>query len=918
MSNFTLKKYQKNALSVISDFLVDCRETGDIPSAYKRSLIKQKQGSDNFTPAPYREYSFESVPYFCIRIPTGGGKTILGTYTVTTASKAYLEKDYPIALWLVPTITIQKQTVDALRSNPNYRQHLDSCFKNDVIILDIDDVHQIRPQDIGNKAIIVVSTLANPRVSKTNERKIYSYHEDFEPHFAKITPAHPEYNKLDVITDKDLKKKSGLTEDDLGKVKCSFINILTLCNPIIIVDEAHNARTELTLKSLQRVNPAAIIEFTATPNTTTTNGSNVLFHVSASELKNEEMIKLPIMLTEHTNGWEEAVQDAILTRNRLEICANKEQAHTGQYIRPIVLFQAENKDGDVTVDVLANHLQEEHNIDVENEVAIVTGNQRQLDGIDLFSPECCIKYVITIEALKEGWDCSFAYVFCSVKSNNSTTAAEQLLGRVLRMPYAKNRVMSELNRAYAHLATPTFAAAAAQMKDQLISMGFEQMEVDSYLRQMDGQGSLFGNENEENSGNTAAKKNTKQPQAPTFRTEIKGEFDSSGLSDQDKRSVEIETSKDGRTVAKVVGKVTPTVKKAIQKVSVATAQEIDEQANSHNKSVQAALSPSQRGIAFKSMPQLCIMFEDELEVAENEAMFDAHNWSILDYDDTLDFQINETTKTFSVGINNGNKVTYKTADKNESMNLNLASTEVTEDDLVKFIDGEVRQSDVLQSHMRQFIKLIVKNILQSPNMTLTTLVRHKYPLCKAILSLIGSIREQARKDGYQQTLFADDAQVETSYDLPFDFLPDHDPARPPFYSGRYEFQKHYYPNIEDLKEVPPQQKDHEFHCAQYIDMMQEVKHWVRNPVDRSSAFRLPKPDGRYFYPDFIAELKDGRFLVVEYKGEGYKTTDDSKVKEDIGKLWASKHPDCIFVLVSLKDKKNQSIDQQIQKALNSK
>ena len=98
-------------------------------------------------------------------------------------------------------------------------------------------------------------------------------------------------------------------------------------------------------------------------------------------------------------------------------------------------------------------------------------------------------------------------------------------------------------------------------------------------------------------------------------------------------------------------------------------------------------------------------------------------------------------------------------------------------------------------------------------------------------------------------------------------------------------------------------------------MMQEVKHWVRNPVDRSSAFRLPKPDGRYFYPDFIAELKDGRFLVVEYKGDGYKTTDDSKVKEDIGKLWASKHPDCIFVLVSLKDKKNQSIDQQIQKAL---
>ena len=75
----------------------------------------------------------------------------------------------------------------------------------------------------------------------------------------------------------------------------------------------------------------------------------------------------------------------------------------------------------------------------ESKIAIATGDQRELDGIDLFDRTCPIEYVITIEALKEGWDCSFAYIFCSVSRIQSATDVEQLLGRVLRMPYAKQR-----------------------------------------------------------------------------------------------------------------------------------------------------------------------------------------------------------------------------------------------------------------------------------------------------------------------------------------------------------------------------------------------------------------------------------------------------------------------------------------------
>lgn len=51
------------------------------------------------------------------------------------------------------------------------------------------------------------------------------------------------------------------------------------------------------------------------------------------------------------------------------------------------------------------------------------------------------------------------------------------------------------------------------------------------------------------------------------------------------------------------------------------------------------------------------------------------------------------------------------------------------------------------------------------------------------------------------------------------------------------------------------------------------------------AFWLPTATD-YFYPDFVAELNDGRLLIVEYKGDGYATNDDSREKRLVGERWA--------------------------------
>lgn len=115
----------------------------------------------------------------------------------------------------------------------------------------------------------------------------------------------------------------------------SFVNLCHVFRPFIIIDEAHNARSKLSFDTLARLSPLGILEFTATPDTSSASGSNVLHEATATELKAERMIKLPIVLAEHSS-WATTVAAAIRTRNSLEEAAKA----TGDSVRPITLYQA--------------------------------------------------------------------------------------------------------------------------------------------------------------------------------------------------------------------------------------------------------------------------------------------------------------------------------------------------------------------------------------------------------------------------------------------------------------------------------------------------------------------------------------------------------------------------------------------------
>ncbi|MDD4888258.1 MAG: DEAD/DEAH box helicase family protein, partial [Thiomonas sp.] len=330
----TLKTYQQQALDALTAFLQRCRSQ-PVATAFAATLAGQERA------VPYQPI-FGDTPAVCLRIPTGGGKTLLAAHCIAVTSRTLLDTDAPVALWLTPSDTIRTQTLDALANVRHpYRQALAHSFGDRVQVCDLDSLQTISPQDVGKAAIVVVATIQSFNVSNTAQRNVYAFFEELAPHFDNLPPHFTQ--GLEKVTPADLVSQPYLTEKDVGRVKYSVANWLHLQRPVVIVDEAHNNRTERFFQTLGRVNPSCIIELTATP----VPGNNVLHHVSAQELKAEQMIKLPIVLAEHPQGWRDCVADAIRTRDQLETTAQTEP----DYIRPIVLIQAAPRGNEATVDV---------------------------------------------------------------------------------------------------------------------------------------------------------------------------------------------------------------------------------------------------------------------------------------------------------------------------------------------------------------------------------------------------------------------------------------------------------------------------------------------------------------------------------------------------------------------------------------
>lgn len=868
MSNVQLKTYQKETLKSLKTYLTQARFMG-AKAAYdahtKPNVINRM--SYQALPTPQ-----ENVPYVCLRLPTGGGKTLLSAHSVRIASETYLERDFPLVLWLVPSNTIRQQTLETLKTagNPNY-ETLRTAFDGQFMVLDITDFEQLRPQDISGKAVIVVGTVQAIKTeeSNTDSRKVYAHNESLESHFGKIPAGFTSYDKT-------------AEGADTGKTRYSFVNLMRMHRPLVLVDEAHNNATKLGFEVFQRINAACVIEFTATP----ASNSNILHRVSAMELKKEEMIKLPIVLTEHQT-WEAAVRDSILTRKRLEALCQQED----RYIRPIVLFQAENQGQENTWQVLKKHLISNENI-LENKIAIVTGEQRELDGINLLDPACPIDFIITVQALKEGWDCSFAYVFCSLASIHSAKDVEQILGRVLRMPYAKRRSHEDLNCAYAHVSSTSWPNALKQLYDRLVDkMGFEEEEVDNSIETR--QPSL--NLSDHASFNGAFR--TPEPMVLQLRENA----DMGCFSEADRQAFIIEET-DGGIVAKVVGTLsTEAQEKLVKCVSLENQAAAKITLQVQQATLQRAVAPVNRGEKFV-IPQLCLRIDGELEVPDDGVFLYAGNWQLTGHAELTknEFSLQTDGTTFAIDIEDG-KLRHQFVAQTKQLDLDLVDTGWTVNHLSQWLDKRLRQDDIPQPQMLEFIRRTIIWLESKRNIPLTALTRARFILHKVLDSKIRQLRQQAKKSGYQLLLFAPEARPEVSVEKSISFeSKSYYPQR--FYRGALHPQKHFYAEIGEMN-------GEEIECAKAIEMHPKIKYWVRNLERDPCAFRLPTSTD-YFYPDFVAILNDERVLVVEYKGEHLRNADTAE-KENIGTVWANKSNGKGLFLMAWTIENGMNLQQQI-------
>ena len=871
-----LKKYQQNSLNVLQSFFEKCRITGHI-EAFKQ-ITCESEIADRLVNLKNSYTAWETIPNtprVCIKIPTGGGKTIIAAHAIKIAAHTWCDREYPLVLWFVPTDTIRRQTAEALK-NPRhpYRIALNDQYEGKVRIFDLDEKFNIRPADVEENACIIVSTIQSFVKANTDKYNVYKDNENLEAHFVKMPPSHyvgMEMKKESMEFGVYAQNSKAVDHRSIARPQYSFSNLLHYHQPILIVDEAHKVVTELAQGTQGRLNPAAIIEFTATPK----ENNNTLYNVRASELKEEEMIKLPIALVEHSR-WEQAVDEAITRRAALEKDAENEK----DYIRPILLFQAQNKDKDVTVEVLKDYLLDTAAIP-ENQIKIATGEQKELDNIDVFSPDEPTRYIITVEALKEGWDCSFAYVLCSLANIKSDTSVAQLLGRVMRMPYAKTRKTPSLNKAYAYVVSPHFGEAANALTDKLIQKGFDDDEATASIQQeTTTHPDLDPNWNTSFNAFTLNTKIVKKDLPASLELDSKNTL----FFTQETTEADIQT---------VCDRITP-----IEAAS------LKEKYRNFKKS-SAEISPADKGEVFIA-PRLMVELGGELQFADPHVIFEYYNWNIATEAKTRlekeDFNIEETPgKGFYIDID-GNRLTYSIAGKEQLLPY-MSDIDVWEPiNLIHWLDRSLKQDDIPQAQMISWLRKVVEYLTDTRKIGIHYLVIAKFVLLNKLQTIIAETRTKVRSKSY--SLFKNEYRKALDFKTGFEFKKGiYDILVP--YTGKYKFTKHFLGS----NNIAPMNGE-EAKCAIAIDAEPQVKFWLRNMENKTASFRLPTSTD-YFYPDFIVKLNDDRILVIEYKGGHLASNEDTKEKETIGKIWEMESNKKGLFLLAVENKDGKKVEQQI-------
>lgn len=841
-----LKSYQQEVINDLTTYLEELNITSDISQAFKNLWESKGVYFSTLEDRYLRPYdnSIKGVPRVTVKVPTAGGKTFIACNSIKPIfDKLPIEKA-KVVVWFVPSDTILQQTYNNLNDSSHpYRQKIDSHFGSAVRVYDKTSLlngQNFNPIEVREQLSILVLSIQSFASNKKEGRKVFQENE----------------NLVSFTKEKSYNTNQIEDADDTA-----LIQVIANLNPVVIIDESHNYESNLRLDSLNLINPSFVLDLTATPR----EKSNIISFVDAMKLKKNNMVKLPVIVYKNRNT-EEVISNSIQFQKKLEEVAIENEKATGLYIRPIVLFQAQTKgdEDNVTFEKIKKQLIE---IGIpEEQIKIKISNNDEIKNIDLLSKDCPVRFIITINALKEGWDCPFAYILASLANKTSNIDVEQILGRILRLPHVTKHSNQLLNSSYVFSSSTDFQKTLENIISALNRAGFSKKdyrykEEEIKVENRDDLTLIFEEPN----------------QIPICKNEVIDDID-------------IEKIKEYSN--------TPESNELVENIFTTAIEKSMEYEKEIEESIKEEQSIPNDIIDKVKTSQIKDSFKDEVKGIKLPTFYVNNNVESL-FNSKGD--LISLTKNYLI-----NGFDLSTQDKN--IDLTITSTDMAKIDLservkdefvpqyqkmsasvregfVEYFKGLTPQgkknkivesisriigniNEISQPHIRSYVSDIISKLdgdkideIANDEYSYSLIIRHK----------IEQLVDKYTQEQFYKLLDFGIIKCQESFDFPKRIIPK---------DGIGYIQKNLYTEEDSMN-------DFEKRVISQIAELDNVVFWHRN-LSKGKGFMI---NGfMHHYPDFIVKLRNGKIIVIETKGDHLDNT-DSKDKIKLGNTWAIKAGD---------------------------
>lgn len=503
---------------------------------------------------------------------------------------------------------------------------------------------------------------------------------------------------------------------------------------------------------------------------------------------------------------------------------------------------------------------------------------KSIKNQNLLSKDCKIRYIITVNALKEGWDCPFAYILATVANRSSVIDVEQILGRILRMPNAKANKSTVMNLSYVITSSANFFATCEKVVDGLNAAGFS--SKDYRVQEETEYDNVISNQNDKFQMHMEDYRENKESASVEEEAVVNTEFLKRELSEI------LQNESLGENYY-------------LEELEINTLHMVRE-AEIQNAAYLEDLNHSEAA-AFEGIP-------DEVKVKmktysiKNEFMDEAMQLKIpqfvVETQPTL-FSNHEITLLEKENLYKG----FTLKDKDIQIDFNLIEVEMARVDVEDSADGIPkafqmkgydnihmkewfdtqpsekkrrlckdmickkisRNNAINNNELDEYVGRIMDNMAEDQ---LTDLEQSYYPYMCAIEKKVNRLLDEYASNQFDKLLEQEHITCEPMYHLEKSIAP-----------------------LKTISSIPKslyveeEQFDNEYEkkVVWELSALENIKWWHRNIARKGFAIN----GAVNAYPDLIAMTNSGKVLLIETKGDQLKN-DESKIKSETGAKWAAK------------------------------